>query len=466
MANDRIKNLEGGSRRHFLRWMTTAGALLALERTKVLDVIADAGGSALADESCGASNRSVHLVAGLGGLAWFQLLWPHVAVAAANDPSLAFHAPGSAIEAVDTDKPFYFGPEAPWQGLDKTKRVSAFMAGRNGGHILYPASPSLDGGSMIAAAASIQRATPSLVPVIGIGDVMYGAAAGAPELVRVSDSKELIGLFNTSASKLILSKPEDAALFEAYYKAFTGLQKAARLPTWTRSLRTGKAASNLLGTQLAAMLAPAPVDLVAYGIPEEDATIPTQVRELGEALIITAKAFKLGLTQCVIMPAMMDDPHEAFSNMPALQRTVKAIGDVLSGFLVDLGGASDPQCGSKTFADTTILTVHGDLPKDPLNPVGWPDSTPASSNWIYAMGNGYLKTGWFGGVGVDGSVRGFDPATGEEVAWPADAAGMEATSAPVGAAVLFAIAKGAMQRVAEFYSGPGIGGIVRENPLG
>lgn len=468
MANDKVKSLEGRSRRHFLRWVTTAGALLAVERSRVLDVIAQSGGSAMADESCGTSNRSVHLSGGDGGLAWFQLLWPHVAVAKAASDALAFHAPGSAIEAIDTDKPFYFAPEAPWQGLDKTKRVTALMAGRNMGHTPSPASPTLSAGATttIAAAAAIQRVTPSLVPVIAIGDVIYGTAPGAPELVRVSDTGELIGLFNTAASKLILSNPDDAALFEAYYKAFVGLQKAADSPVRARSLRTGKTASKLLGTQLAAMLLPTEADLDAYGIPAADLSIKSEVRAIGEALITVAKAFKLGLTQCVIMPAMMDDPHEAFSNPLALNATVSALGRVLDGFLTDLAGAKDPQCPTKTYADTTIVTVHGDLPKTPLERQGWPDSTPGSSNWMYIMGNGYLKTGWFGGVEVDGTVKGFDPATGAEVAWPSDAAGMDATSAPAGAAALFAIAKGDMRRVADFYSGPGIDGIVRVDPTG
>jgi hypothetical protein len=319
---------------------------------------------------------------------------------------------------------------------------------------------------MVAAAAAIQRVTPSLVPVIGIGDVMFGAAGGAPEIVRVSNTKELIGLFNTSASKLILSKPEDAALFEAYYKAFAGLQRAARLPTWSRSLRTGKTASNLLGTQLAAMLSPSPEDLAAYGIPADDLTLSAGAREMGEALITTAKAFKLGLTQCVIMPAMMDDPHGAFLNRPALLSTVQVLGKMFDAFLAELAGASDPQCSAKTLADTTVLTVHGDTPKTPLQASAWPDETPAGSNWIYAMGNGHLKTGWFGGVGLDGSATGFDPATGNEIAWPTDAAGMEAMTAPVGAAVLYAIAKGDMRRVADFYAGPSIAGVIRENPLG
>ena len=27
----------------------------------------------------------------------------------------------------------------------------------------------------------------------------------------------------------------------------------------------------------------------------------------------------------------------------------------------------------------------------------WPDGTPNNTNWLYVMGNGQLKTGWFGG---------------------------------------------------------------------
>lgn len=464
MVNDRVKNLKGRSRRHFLRWATTAGALLAVERSRVLDIIADSGGSAMADESCGTSNRSVHLAAGFGGLAWYQLLWPHVAIAQAANDTFAFHAPGEATLAVDTDKPFVFAPESPWQNLDKTKRISAFMAGRNDGHATNPLSPSVDGGaSMIAAAAAIQRVTPALIPAIAIGDAAFGAAEGAPELVRVADTSELIDLFNTSASKLILSQPEDAALFEAYYKAFLGLQKAAARPTQARSLRIGKTASNLLGTQLAAMLAPTPADIAAFGIP---AGMETKVREIGLALITAAKAFKLGLTQCVVLPAMQDDPHGAFGDMTLLRTNVAALGKMLDAFLDDLSKAPDPLCPSKTFADTTILTVHGDLPKTPLDRNGWADSTPQGSNWMYVMGNGYLKTGWFGGVGSNGNVMGFDPTTGSEVPWPTNSAAMAATSAPAGAAALYAIAKGDMRRVNDFYSGPGISGIVHENPTG
>lgn len=457
MVDDRLKNLEGRSRRHFLRWMTTAGAVFALDRAKVLDVIAGSAGSAMADASCGVTNRSVHLVAGDGGFAWFQLLWPHAEIAAANNDNFAFHAPGQAKKAADTDKAFYFAPESPWQALDKTKRISAFMAGQNQTHTPTPGSAAQlgNGNSMLASVASIQRATPSLLPVIAVEPVNFGAAPGAPQVTTVGNADGMVQLFNSSASKMILSNPEDAALFEAYYKAFLGLEKAAGRPTYARALRTGKTSANFLGQNLAEQLQPTDEDRAKYGI----MGVPNKLAEIGRAMITAARAFKLGLTQSVIIPAMRDDPHGAFQNMDTLRDTVATLGKIFDGFLDDLKLVQDPLCTTKTLADTTVLTVHGDTPKDPRNRGGWPDGTPQNSNWLYVMGNGHLKTGWFGGVKADGSVSGFDPATGNEV--PGQPA--NATSAAAGAAVAFAVAKGDMKRVKDFYNGPSLSGIVNES---
>lgn len=454
MIDQRLKNLDGKSRRHFLRWMTTLGAVLAVERSKVLEVIADSAGSAMADASCGTTNRSVHLVAGNGGFAWFQLLWPHVDVAKANNDNFAFHAPGQAKAATDTDKEFYFAPESPWQNLDKTKRISAFMAGQNQTHTATPGSAATlgNGVGMMAAVAAIQRATPSLLPVIGIEPLAFGAAPGAPQLTTVGDADGMVQLFNSSASKVVLSQPDDAALFEAYYKAFLGLEKAAVRPTYARALRTGKSSANFLGKNLAAMLEPTDADRTKYGI----MGAPNKLSEIGRALITSAKAFKLGLTQAVIIPAMRDDPHGAFQNMGTLTDTVSVLGKIFDGFMDDLKQVQDPLCTTKTLAETTIMTVHGDTPKTPLNRGGWPDGTPGNSNWLYVMGNGYLKTGWFGGVKADGNVDGFDPKTGNTVGGQQ----ANATSAAAGAAVAYAVAKGDMKRVQDFYNGPGIDGIV------
>jgi hypothetical protein len=87
----------------------------------------------------------------------------------------------------------------------------------------------------------------------------------------------------------------------------------------------------------------------------------------------------------------------------------------------------------------------------------WPDATPGNSNWLYVMGNGYLKTGWFGGVKSDGSTAGFDPTTGKEV--PGQSS--DATSAAAGAAVAYAVARGDMKRVRDLYTGPAIEAVSR-----
>ena len=70
MVIDALKNLEGPSRRNFLRFAGALGAVFALDRAKVLDVISGSAGTAMADASCSPNMRSVHIVAGDGGFAW------------------------------------------------------------------------------------------------------------------------------------------------------------------------------------------------------------------------------------------------------------------------------------------------------------------------------------------------------------------------------------------------------------
>ena len=65
MADDKLKNLRGNPRRRFLKYMAAAGAALAVDRSDVLNIVADHGGYAMADEaSCSVTNRSLSLVAG------------------------------------------------------------------------------------------------------------------------------------------------------------------------------------------------------------------------------------------------------------------------------------------------------------------------------------------------------------------------------------------------------------------
>jgi hypothetical protein len=456
-----LKNLRGESRRKFLRWTAAAGAALALDRSQVLNVINDTAGTALADEAtCSTTLRSVHLVAGDGGFAWFQLLWPHNEVATSTNSNFAFHAQGQQVKADDADKTLYHVPQSPWKNKDRTKRISAFMAGVNQTHTPTPGSSATVGAgqSMMAVCSSIQRANPTLIPVIGITPVAFGTAPGSPQLTTVGNADGMVQLFNSAASRSILEVEQDSKLFEAYYKAFLGLNSASTRSTVQRPLNIGKKSANFLGKNLAALLEPSQDDLSRYGV---TVSTPNKLRELAKTLITTSKAFKLGLTSCVIAPVFRDDPHGAFADMGSLLQTVDHLGLILDMFMSDLSGISDPTCSNKTLADNLVFTVHGDTPKTPLERSGWPDGTPGNSNWIYVMGNGYTKTGWFGGVKSDGSVVGFDPATGNDV--PGQSA--NSTSAAAGAAVAFAVSKGDRLRVEEFYSGQWISGIVNQSPV-
>ena len=75
---------------------------------------------------------------------------------------------------------------------------------------------------------------------------------------------------------------------------------------------------------------------------------------------------------------------------------------------------------------------------------------------MYVYGNGLLKTGWHGGIGADGTVRGFDPRSGEDNAAPT-----RDLAAPASAAVAYAIARGDMRRAADFARGVDIGGVIK-----
>jgi len=453
MVCEKIKNLQGKSRRNFLKWTSAVGAVMALDQAEILNVIADCGGTALAQENTASTLRSVHLVAGDGGFAWFQLLWPHYAIAKSGNENFTYHAFNSVMDAT-TDKPSVWGQDTPWKDLGPKKQITGFMAGQNQTHTATPMAAATVGGgqSMIAAIATIQRAMPSLIPVIGLEPVAFGTAPGAPAVTTVGDADGMVQLFNSAASRLTLEAQGDAALFEAYYKAYIGLVKASGRPTFSRQLNVGKSAANFLGQNLAEKLAPSADDLMRYQI---DNGTPNNLSEIGRALITTARAFKMGLTQSVIIPAMRNDPHGAWGNMNNVIMTASTLCRYMNEFMKDLD-VQDPVDQDKNISDNFVLTVHGDTPKSPLGRGDWADGTPQGSNWLYVMGNGYIKTGWFGGIKANGDVAGFDEKTGDEVMGRPS----NQTSAAAGAAVAFAVAKGDMNRVKDFYTGPPIDALV------
>jgi len=475
MVDHKLKNLRGIQRRRFLRWAGAAAAAIGVSRAGLLNFLDEEGGEALAqDGSCAITNRSVHIVGGGGSFSWFTLLWPHLEIAQSGDNTICWHAPGEGVLHTAGDRDFYYGPEAPWTDASGVpipgREVSAFMAGSNETHTRTPVTAATVAGNagMIATAASIQRADPTLLPVIGVEPVNLGSAPGAPSIAKVPNAGGMVELFNSSASQLTLAAAEDKEMYETYYKAIVGLRKAANKPTWQRHLQITKTAANLLGRNLAAQLAPTQQDIDDYGITtllasQASAAAMSNLENVARALITSARAFKLGLSKSVVIafasgPAdnQFVDPHAAWNNVPRIRDTVIAIGTMLDAFYADLASSDDPSCSGQTLDQSTVMTFHGDTPKTPLQRSAWPDGTPQNSNWLYVMGGGHLRNGWHGQLKLNGDVDGFDPATGSTVTGQSAAV----TSTAAGAAAAYAVAKGDIKVVEEYYSGPSIEGII------
>jgi hypothetical protein len=170
----------------------------------------------------------------------------------------------------------------------------------------------------------------------------------------------------------------------------------------------------------------------------------SEIAEIGRTLIVAAKAFQMGLTSCLILPALRDDPHTAFTDLTALRATTTGLQKVLDGFLIDLASKTDSVTGAR-LSDDIVITIDGDTPKTPLDKNNWLDDTPANSNWMYVYGGGLLKTGWFGGITRTGATTGFNPATGAPAAYDGD---LQAKAAC--AAVAYAIARGDLRAVQDF----------------
>lgn len=463
MLDQRLKDLRGTNRRDFLRWSATVAACLGLERARYLNVLNDTAGSAAAEvAACVSVARSIHMYDGNGGLSNWTQIFPFAKVIGGANAQFSHYAIGKGVAGVGYDKPFTAGPDTPWQQNSKWK-ISAFVAGNNETHTGAPiTAATLGPNSMLASVAAIQQAAPTLLPVLTVGNVTFGTAPGAPAVAAVNTAADLIGLFNSAASRALLQTPENGALSEAYYKAFLGLNASAGRSTTVKAHNVGKVSMKLLGQNLSAQLTPTTADEALFGI---TATTPTAVQNMARSMITTLKAFSLGLTSSMVVTGFRDDPHGLFAGGDAAAMAkAQAMGKMLNG-LHDLAKSKqDPACSAKSLADNLVLTVHGDTYKSPFARGGWPDGTPMGSNMLYVMGAGYLKTGFFGDVTDNQNAVAWDPATGNTAgAYTGRGAALGASAA---AAALFAIAKGDMRRVRDFYNGPSIDGVVNLNITG
>lgn len=460
----RFQDLSSPERRRFLKWCTAAAAVMGLERTGMLNVLSGTAGVAAADALTLHMRRFIGIVAGNGGFAWFNLIWPHVDVAKGTDPNYALHAMGQTKPAA-TDKPFYYTPESPFQDAGANWQISAFMSGNNETHTAAPVSAAslASGVGMFAGIAADQKQRLStLIPVVA-NDRMrltYQSADNAPALASVPSSDGVVQLFSSAASGRLLAKADDARLYEATYKAFTALASSQKCNRDLSGIRTGQVASNVLGNNFADRLTMGQADLARYGVIGAPGTLVNLAKDLWMAL----RLFQYDLSGMYLTNAFNDDPHGAFAGGDATpQQHAAVMGKIFDAFRQDAASIPDPSAPGLSLADNLVFTVSGDTPKNPLVRMGWPDGTPQNSNWVYIMGNGYLKTGWHGGVRADGKVDGWDPATGEDV--PNQPANVTANAAA--AAAYYAVTCGQGDVVgATRGSVSSIAGVTFKNPQG
>ncbi len=464
MIDPRLKELRGTGRRDFLRWSATVAAALGLERARFLNVLNDTAGVAAADTAaCATTRRHIHLRDGNGGLSNWTQIFPFPKVISSTNGNFSHYALGKGTAATGYDNAWMYGPDSPWQ--TGTWKISAFVAGNNETHTGTPTSAStLGANTLLASAAAIQQANPTLLPVLTVGGIVFGTAPGAPAAAAVGASTQLVDLFNSAASKTLLQTPDNGALAEAYYKAFLGLNSAAGRTTVAKPYGTGKVSMNLLAKNLSSQLTPTQADLTAFGV---TGSTPGSVANLSRALITTLKAFSLGLTSMMAYKGPFnDDPHGLFANGDTqAQMKAQAMGAALNGLYNVAKTMQDPSCSARTLADSIVFSIDGDTYKSPDNRSGWPDGTPNGSNLLYVMGNGYLKTGLIGDVDPNNnSAQAWDPATGQLAgSYAGKGAALGASAA---AACLYAVAKGDMRRVRDFYNGPAIDGVVNLNVTG
>jgi hypothetical protein len=445
------------TRRALIKWSVAAGAALGVSRAKIFDILEKSAGKDVAyAAAANPTHRSVHVVAGNGGLAWFTTFWPHNDIAAAAQPNSAVKPGGMLFPG--TDNPLTLSVDAPFRTLPATRQMTAFLCGNNETHTNQPQSVvGLNGNNIFSVASALQSSSPSVIPLISIGDVDVGTAPGGARPANVGSGDGIVGLFNSAASRAggLLANASDASVYKAQFDAFFQLNRAAkRSPTANMAttmkipFTTASGAAQFLGTNLSSKLQITAADQMRYGL---DGNTRQNVADIGNALIVTIKAFKMGLTNSVVLPAMRDDPHGAWDGGDV--NTVPGqLAKVFDAFMNDLENTVDDNT-MLALADDTVITIHGDTTKDPNNRGGWPDGTPMNTNTVYVYGAGDLKTGWFGSIDRGSNVQGFD-AQGKPTTYNGTNTAKYAM-----ASIAYAIAKRDDRAISNFANGLTIGGV-------
>ncbi|MEO8702864.1 MAG: hypothetical protein ABI867_22660 [Kofleriaceae bacterium] len=399
------------TRRALIKWTVAAGAALGVSRSKIFDILEKTGGKGLAEAaSSNPTHRYIGLAAGNGGLAWFTLLWPLPTVGASNDPNASYPA-GMGNLFPGTPKPLWVGDYTPWMDEPAGRQMTVFVAGANNTHNSTAQQGSNVNGSNIFAAVSVMQApTPSVIPIIQVADATVGAAPGFGQPTNVTNGQAIVGLFNSAASRAggLLATSGNAQLYKTQYDAFAQLNRAAGRTTQKGSYLTASSAATFLGTNLASKLSITDADRVMYGL---DGSTRGNVRDIAETLIVTVKAFGLGLTNAVTLPAMRDDPHGAWNgaggatgDVPIVAPQLKKVFDGLKAHLT----ATIDSVTGQTLWDDTVITVSGDTTKTGFARNGWGDGTVMNHNLIFVKTPGHIDAGYHGNV-TNNAAQGIQP---------------------------------------------------------
>jgi hypothetical protein len=471
--------LHGASRREFIKGIMAASAAMGLGPLRALEVLDHLGGSALAQEACPGTALLLNLVAGTGGLSWFQALWPVPGVMV-NPPSHSALAPlVNAVTVVapqgDPDSPrnhpLYarIVPGTRGQPLfgayNRAANVTAVLCGRSSAHQIAPnivnnTNTITDGVGgeiqVFAAAAALQDSLPALLPVVGVpwkGVEMPYTKASAPMQASAprrpkGTADTIIGLFS-SAAELVSTRQ--------YQQAWRSL-----LQTGTEAQdrdRDARLALQGAGKNIALRLDYRGVDLTqvvgttVVKMAKGGQANALALVDLAQGLIVSLKAFQMGLTAQVNLPVFNDDPHTAFTG-----RFFTPIADGLAmcmdWFMGQMVSTRDPACAGKSLADNLVISISGDMPKDPFSSAGdWNDAPAMAANWVYIIHNGELVPGWFGDMEPT-RKRQWDPSLNQLSQSTQDQAMLER---PMNngalAGLLYAVAQGKKARVKPLFSG-------------
>jgi hypothetical protein len=276
-------------------------------------------------------------------------------------------------------------------------------------------------------------------------------------------------------------------LYEAYVKGLFGSSKSAVIPTFSSGYSTGKVAANLVGLNLANQLRPDSTDQARYGF---TLNAPGKAADLRDNMIVAAKALKLGLTSQVCISYFNDDPHDLFTSNGGgglnAASSAALFSGLLNAFMDDLMSVPDPFCPGISLGDNTVIAFIGDTPRTMCRRENWNDPPVGGQNRTWIMSNGLLKVGTFGGdrptVAGSGTLTNNHtaPGPGEGGLWdfntgdliPFDTnsgySGPGAGTGTIGgtltvhkqcgeaaaAAILYAVTRGDIRTVNNFYSGP------------